>query len=88
MDFLGIRALHHGVRIYPYLEAVGGAGLWQVEVDPSQMEAMILNLVVNAKDAMAGSGKLTIETGDAFIDRALAAECRHAGRTIRADRRE
>ena len=68
MDFLGIRALHHGVRIHPYLEAVGGAGLWQVEVDPSQMEAMILNLVVNAKDAMAGSGKLTIETGNAFID--------------------
>jgi signal transduction histidine kinase len=50
------------------LEAVGGAGLWQVEVDPSQMEATILNLVVNAKDAMAGSGKLTIETGNAFID--------------------
>jgi signal transduction histidine kinase len=50
------------------LEFVGGAGLWQVEVDPSQMEAAILNLVVNAKDAMAGKGKLTIETGNAFID--------------------
>jgi signal transduction histidine kinase len=50
------------------LEFVGGAGLWQVEVDPSQMEAAILNLVVNAKDAMAGRGKLTIETGNAFID--------------------
>ena len=33
------------------LEVVGGAGLWQIEVDPSQMEAAILNLVVNAKDA-------------------------------------
>jgi signal transduction histidine kinase/ActR/RegA family two-component response regulator len=66
------------------LEFVGGAGLWQVEVDPSQMEAAILNLVVNAKDAMkdamkdatndamneatAGTGRLTIETGNAFID--------------------
>jgi signal transduction histidine kinase len=50
------------------LECVGGAGLWQVEVDPSQMEAAILNLVVNAKDAMADHGKLTIETSNAFID--------------------
>jgi signal transduction histidine kinase/ActR/RegA family two-component response regulator len=58
------------------LEIVGGAGLWQAEVDPSQMESAILNLVVNAKDAMndavtdetEGKGKLTIETGNAFID--------------------
>jgi signal transduction histidine kinase len=45
-----------------------GAGLWQVEVDPSQTEAAILNLMVNAKDAMAGKGSLTIETGNTFID--------------------
>jgi CheY-like chemotaxis protein len=51
-----------------HVEIVGGAGLWQVEVDPSQMEAAILNLVVNAKDAMAGRGKLTIETANSFID--------------------
>jgi signal transduction histidine kinase len=50
------------------LEVVGGAGLWPVEVDPSQMEAAILNLVVNAKDAMDDGGKLTVETGNAFID--------------------
>jgi signal transduction histidine kinase/CheY-like chemotaxis protein len=50
------------------LEIVGGAGLWPVEVDPSQMEAAILNLVVNAKDAMADQAKLTIETSNAFID--------------------
>jgi signal transduction histidine kinase len=54
------------------LEIVGGAGLWQVEVDPSQMEATILNLVVNAKDAMADNGKLTIETTNAFIDEGYA----------------
>ena len=52
------------------LELIGGAGLWQVEVDPSQMEAAILNLVVNAKDAMAGKGKLTIETVNVFVDEA------------------
>jgi signal transduction histidine kinase len=50
------------------LEIVGGSGLWQVEVDPSQMESAILNLVVNAKDAMADKGKLTIDTSNAFID--------------------
>jgi len=54
------------------LEIVGGAGLWPVEVDPSQMEAAILNLVVNAKDAMAAGGKLTIETANSFIDESYA----------------
>ncbi|MBV9560777.1 MAG: response regulator [Bradyrhizobium sp.] len=50
------------------LRVVSSNGLWQVEVDSSQMEAAILNLVVNAKDAMAGSGKLTIETSNILID--------------------
>ncbi|MDP3690801.1 MAG: ATP-binding protein [Bradyrhizobium sp.] len=50
------------------LEVVGGAGLWQVEIDVSQMEAAILNLVVNARDAMSDAGKLTIETSNSFID--------------------
>ena len=50
------------------LEIVGAAGLWQVEIDVSQMEAAILNLVVNARDAMEDRGKLTIETSNAFID--------------------
>jgi signal transduction histidine kinase len=50
------------------LEINGGAGLWQAELDPSQMEAAILNLVVNAKDAMSGRGKLTIETRNTYLD--------------------
>ena len=50
------------------LELVSAAGLWAVEVDRSQMESAILNLVVNAKDAMAGTGKVTIETGNSLVD--------------------
>jgi PAS domain S-box-containing protein len=50
------------------VEAVGGGGLWQVEIDPSQFEATLLNLAINGRDAMPQGGKLTIETSNAFLD--------------------
>jgi signal transduction histidine kinase len=50
------------------LELNGQDDLWPVEVDPSQMEAAILNLVVNAKDAMDDKGTLKIETANVLID--------------------
>jgi CheY-like chemotaxis protein len=50
------------------VETVLGAGLWRVEVDPNELEAAILNLAVNARDAMPDGGRLTIETSNAHID--------------------
>jgi len=52
------------------LEVVLGAGLWSVEADPVQLENAILNLGVNARDAMSAGGKLTIETHNASLDEA------------------
>lgn len=44
-------------------------GLWPVEIDPHQLEATIINLAVNARDAMDGHGTLTIEASNLSIDR-------------------
>jgi CheY-like chemotaxis protein len=55
------------------VETVLAAGLWQVEADANELEAAILNLAVNARDAMADGGRLTIETANAHIDEAYAA---------------
>lgn len=44
------------------------AGLWKVKADPSSLESAILNLILNARDAMDGRGKLTVETSNLRID--------------------
>jgi signal transduction histidine kinase len=50
------------------IETVGQPGLWQVEVDENQMQAVLLNLAINARDAMPDGGKLIIATSNAAID--------------------
>ena len=50
------------------IETVRSGGLWQVEIDASELEAAILNLAVNARDAMTQGGRLTIETGNTLLD--------------------
>ncbi len=50
------------------IETVLSGGLWLTNVDPGQLENAILNLAVNARDAMPEGGKITIETSNAFLD--------------------
>jgi PAS domain S-box-containing protein len=54
------------------VETVLAAGLWQIEADANELESAILNLAVNARDAMPEGGRLTIETANAHIDDAYA----------------
>ncbi len=58
------------------LEVVTAGGLWQTLCDPHQLESAILNLAINARDAMPEGGSLTIETCNAHLDNAYAARQR------------
>ncbi|HUD90674.1 CHASE3 domain-containing protein [Sphingobium sp.] len=55
------------------VESVLAGGLWRASIDANQLENAILNLCVNARDAMPGGGRLTIETANAHLDDAYAA---------------
>lgn len=55
------------------VETVIAGGLWNTLVDPNQVENTVLNLAINARDAMPEGGKLTLEVANAFLDDAYAA---------------
>ncbi|WP_244477601.1 MULTISPECIES: PAS domain S-box protein [unclassified Rhizobium] len=68
MDDMLRRTIGEGVEV----ETIASGGLWNTLVDPMQIENALLNLAINARDAMEGFGKLTIEVGNAFLDDSYA----------------
>ncbi|WP_408146600.1 PAS domain S-box protein [Caballeronia glebae] len=62
------RTVGPGIRV----EAVGAANLWSALVDAGQLENALLNLCINARDAMPDGGNITIETANKWIDRSAA----------------
>lgn len=64
MDDLLRRAIGEDIQI----ETVVSGGLWNTLIDPGQIENAILNLAINARDAMPDGGRLTIEASNAFLD--------------------
>ncbi|WP_010188058.1 PAS domain-containing hybrid sensor histidine kinase/response regulator [Sphingomonas sp. PAMC 26605] len=65
--------LRHSLGADVRLETVLTEGQWRMHVDPNQLENVILNLAVNARDAMPEGGRLTIETQNAHLDERYAA---------------
>ncbi|MGN6590483.1 MAG: PAS domain S-box protein [Sphingomicrobium sp.] len=50
------------------IEAAGSAGLWMIEADPNQLESALVNLAINARDAMPRGGKITVEAANVIAD--------------------
>ena len=55
-----------------HVETVLAGGLWRTFADPAQLESAIINLAINARDAMPTGGKLTIETANSDLDERYA----------------
>ena len=51
-----------------------GAGLWRVEVDPTQLDQIVANVTINARDAIGGNGEITIMTSNATLDHAYCGQ--------------
>jgi PAS domain S-box-containing protein len=76
--------LRHVLGAWIKLETVAAGGLWRVHADQNQLENAILNLAVNARDAMPDGGLLTVETQNAYLDERYVANHPglHAGQYV------
>ncbi|AYD05209.1 PAS domain-containing protein [Neorhizobium sp. NCHU2750] len=68
MEDLLRRSIGEAVEV----EVATAGGLWNTFADPTQVENAVLNLAINARDAMEGTGRLTIEASNAFLDQDYA----------------
>jgi CheY-like chemotaxis protein len=66
------------------VKTILAGGLWPIQADPNQLESALLNLALNARDAMPMGGKLTIETANAYLDDDYALQHKevHAGHYV------
>lgn len=70
MEGLMRRTLGENINI----QLTAAADLWEAVVDPNELENALLNIAINARDAMPEGGRLTIETSNVVVDEAYAAE--------------
>src|SRR6202167_4542720 len=70
MEDLIRRTVGPGIEV----EVVGAGGLWTTRIDQSQLESALLNLCINARDAMPEAGRITIETANKWLDEKAANE--------------
>jgi signal transduction histidine kinase/ActR/RegA family two-component response regulator len=66
--------VRHSIGAGIELETVLAGGLWEATIDPHQLENALINLAINARDAMPDAGKLTIETANTHLDASYAAD--------------
>ncbi len=69
-----VELIGHTVGPSVAIEVIPAAGLWTALVDTNQLENALLNLCINARDAMSGGGRITIETANTRLDKKAARE--------------